>query len=407
MSRNLLDSAVQESYLAVPYAFAKLGRPRRSAEYYEQAVRSFDEERTQSDEAIARIRERPDAGRLLAKEADGARYGWFWQLKQELPDAPESRYLYAVMAGNDFQEGLKNYRDMSYLDATLTRWNDNIEVFGDMIATRDRAFAELIPQAEELLAAQPVAPLTARRDGMRDRLEQAQRAGDVPVLGTTEQRAQWRRVQAVEQALAALPDDEATAEPRAKLRLVKGVLYWRMNQDFRARVLGSRKALVEADAALAESKDRFGRLASCATRSGATAAEFSERLAALQQRLTVLHARLDDSRKQQSGYARRTGRGRTDHATAASPHYELQARFALATIYDKASTPKAVAKKASADGEPTSDDAVPGAAAPDRRRLKPAERHHDARPLVSYFAGGAGLHCERKRYGAAAHIGRN
>ena len=33
--RNLLDAAVQESYLAVPYAFAKLNANAQSAEYYE------------------------------------------------------------------------------------------------------------------------------------------------------------------------------------------------------------------------------------------------------------------------------------------------------------------------------------------------------------------------------------
>lgn len=356
-SRNLLDSAVQESYLAVPYAFAKLEATAQSAEYYEQAVQSFEAESRNLDEAIARIRSGQMLDGILAKEADGARYGWFWQLKQ-VPDAPESRYLYAVMAGHDFQEGLKNYRDMSYLDATLTRWNGSVEAFGDMIATRDRAFEELIPQAEALLAAQPVAPLTKRRDDLRESLEQAQRAGDVALLGTTEQRAQWARVQAVEQALAALPNDESTAEQRAKLRLVKGVLYWRLNQDFRARVLGSRKELVEADTALAESNERFSRLAGMRDQVGGNRAVFAQRLEALQQRLTALHARLDASRRQQSGYLAELGAGELTMQQERLGTYQLQARYALASIYDKASTPVAVEKKAPA-GEPAADGEQP------------------------------------------------
>jgi len=35
---------VQESYLAVPYAFSKLSANAQSAEYYESAVKSFDTE---------------------------------------------------------------------------------------------------------------------------------------------------------------------------------------------------------------------------------------------------------------------------------------------------------------------------------------------------------------------------
>jgi tetratricopeptide (TPR) repeat protein len=102
-SRDVLDAAVQESYLAVPYAFGKLNANAQSAEYYESAVKSFDTENLHLDEAIARIQKGDMLERVLSKDQT-ARYGWFWQLKT-LPEAPESRYLYAVLAGHDFQEG--------------------------------------------------------------------------------------------------------------------------------------------------------------------------------------------------------------------------------------------------------------------------------------------------------------
>ena len=51
--RNLLDAAVQEAYLAVPYAFMKLGANSQAAQYYEQALSSFDSEQKRIDEAIA------------------------------------------------------------------------------------------------------------------------------------------------------------------------------------------------------------------------------------------------------------------------------------------------------------------------------------------------------------------
>ena len=60
--RNLLDAAVQESYLAVPYAFAELGAMAQAVEYYERAITAYDAERARINEAIAAIR----SGRLLA-----------------------------------------------------------------------------------------------------------------------------------------------------------------------------------------------------------------------------------------------------------------------------------------------------------------------------------------------------
>jgi len=100
--RDILDAAVQESYLAVPYAFGKLDAASQSAEYYEQAVTSFDAEGTKLDEAIGRIQNGNMLDSLLGKNDDDTHYGWFWQLRN-VPDAPESRYLYTVLAGHDFQ----------------------------------------------------------------------------------------------------------------------------------------------------------------------------------------------------------------------------------------------------------------------------------------------------------------
>ena len=54
--RNLLDAAVQESYLTVPYAYNQLGAPGQAAEYYSAAIDSFDVEFKRIDESIAQIR---------------------------------------------------------------------------------------------------------------------------------------------------------------------------------------------------------------------------------------------------------------------------------------------------------------------------------------------------------------
>ena len=148
--RNLLDAAVQESMLAVPFAFGKLSANAQSAEYYESALHSYADESGQLDAAIEHIQEGHMLDDLLGEDKD-ARYGWYWQLKA-LPDSPQSRYLYTVLADNDFQAGLKNYRDMAYLAGTLRRWDDSMDAFGAMIDTRQRAYAERLPQAMNLFA---------------------------------------------------------------------------------------------------------------------------------------------------------------------------------------------------------------------------------------------------------------
>ncbi len=105
--RSLLDSAVQESFLTVPYAYSQLAATGQAAEYYNSAIESFDAELKRIDDSIEEIR----GGHLLDRLLDDDKKDtltWYWQLTT-LPNAPESRYLYQLLASNEFQEGLKNY----------------------------------------------------------------------------------------------------------------------------------------------------------------------------------------------------------------------------------------------------------------------------------------------------------
>ena len=54
-SRDLLDSAVQESMLAIPYALAQLDSISQAADHYLNAIEAFYEESNRLDRTIAHI----------------------------------------------------------------------------------------------------------------------------------------------------------------------------------------------------------------------------------------------------------------------------------------------------------------------------------------------------------------
>ncbi len=334
--RNLLDAAVQEAWLAVPYAFAQLGANGQAAEHYERALDSFADERGHIDSAVARIREGSMMRELVgADDAGSPQRGWFWQLS-ELPDAPESRYLYPVLAGHDFQEGLKNYRDLAYLGSTLARWDENMAVYDDMIETREAAHAVRIPRVDGLLASNALAGAEARRKELEGRINDIVNAGDVAALGTAEQRAHWRRVQAIEAALAGQPDDEESRAAREKLALVKGVLYWDLHQAYRERLYQQRRQLRELDKALAEANTRWLRVQQARASAPVATGEQAERIAALTQRLKALRARLGAAADAQQELLANIAIHELDQQRERLEDYEVQARFSLAAIYDRA-----------------------------------------------------------------------
>lgn len=331
--RNLLDAAVQESYLAVPYAFGKLNAGAQSAEYYERALSSFASESDNLDGAIGHIQEGHMLDELLGEDKD-ARYGWFWQLKA-LPNAPQSRYLYAVLADNDFQEGLKNYRDMSYLSSTLRHWDDSMQAFAAMIETRQRAYAEQLPGADALLGSDRPAKLRDRRAAVGSQLDAVETGNDVAALGTPDERAQWGKVARLEEQLAAGPPSLERDAARDKLRLIKGVLYWRLDAAFKARDYEQRRSLRELDAALEELQNRWVRVQQARQTVPNDIGEFAARIAALAGRIHSVRERLAQASEQQNQYLESVAEAELRAQKQRLDAYALQARFALADIYDR------------------------------------------------------------------------
>ena len=135
------------------------------------------------------------------KAPGDGREGWFAQMAT-LPDSPESRYLYHLLAGNEFQEGLKNYRALDAMGRNLSAWSDSLGAFTDMVETRRQAFEQKLPAADARLATVDVATINGRRDELQGEFEAAVRARDVEALATDAEREQLDLLDAVDAELA-------------------------------------------------------------------------------------------------------------------------------------------------------------------------------------------------------------
>lgn len=332
--RNLLDSAVQESYLAVPYAYAKLAADRRAAEHYMQAIQAFDDESRRIDQSIAAIR----GGDLLEAivEGGGDSPGWYWQL-QKLPDAPESRYLYHLLATHEFQEGLKNYRDLRLMRRNLAAWSLSIGAFEDMVEARRRAFQQRLPVLQRSLDGVDLDALEERKNALESRLGAIERTQDVAALATAREREQWAKVLRMESVLArADQDDPAVQAMQEKLHLLRGTLMWDFDSGYKARAWRARKELRELDAAYKEA--RRGRVLVERAREDypARTEVFAQRVEGLQPRIAALDARLAVAAESMQRHLATVAAKELQAQQQRLAAYALQARFALATLYDRA-----------------------------------------------------------------------
>jgi len=332
--RNLLDPAVQESFLAVPYAFGRLGADEQAADRYLDAIAAFDAESLRVENSIGLIEDGAFIASLLADEALDAS-GWQWRLTA-LPDSDETRFLYELLAAHRFQEGLKNYRDLQFLRSNLDRWLQSLEAFDDILDTRQRAYDERLPLINDSLARVDVEEMAVRLDDFRARLAAVESDHDVVALGTPVEQDQWRLLQEVDSQLGRLGDDPNVNELARKQRILEGVLFWNLEREYKLRLWREQRDLSELELQLAEAGRAYRQVAGARANWPLEFADLTERIALLTPRVVELAARIDETLLRQSrdleGIAVEELQARLDRLSS----YRVQARFALASIYDRA-----------------------------------------------------------------------
>jgi tetratricopeptide (TPR) repeat protein len=340
--RNLLDSAVQESYLTVPYAYNQLGAAGQAAEYYNSAIDSFDAETKRIDDSIEQIRSGNLLDRLLNEDKKDT-LTWYWQLKT-LPDAPESRYLYQLLASNEFQEGLKNYRELSFMSHNLDDWREDLSAFDDMLDTRQQAYNERVPKADAVMAATDLDALAKKRVDFESRINQIEKSGDVAALGSSEEQQNWARLKHIEDYLTMHPNDPDLADLRERFRLLKGVMYWRMAQSFKARLWNERRSVKELEASLAETEKRAVLVRQARAGMPGNTGAFAGRVTAVGERMDQLQQRLAALSERQNRYLQALAIRELQAQKRRIEVYQIQARYELAAIYDKSTQPTPKAK---------------------------------------------------------------
>jgi hypothetical protein len=335
--RNLLDAAVQESYLAVPYAYAQLEADKQAAEQYQLAVTAFGAESERIDQSIASIRDGHLLDAIMAND-EGETSGWYWQLTN-LPDAPETRYLYHLLASHTFQEGLKNYRDLKIMQRNLASWALSVEAFDNMIDARRKAFEQRLPALRETLDGVDLDALEARKNELESRVAAIERDSDIVGLATARELEQWRKVERLERVLArADQNDPLVQEMREKTRLVRGTLLWDFNSSYKARLWRARKELRELDVAYKEARRRSVLVERARDEYPARTEAFAARVAGLLPRIETLSARLALAAEAQNRYLASIAIRELESQKERLASYSLQARFALASIYDRAAS---------------------------------------------------------------------
>ena len=335
--RKILDASVQESLIAVPYAYVKLASNGQASQHYRAAVDAFTRESRRIDESIAAIRQGGFLDSILSAMPKNDRPGWFWQL-ETLPDAPHTRYLYHLMASHEFQEGLKNYRDLRLMQANLTRWTDSLEAFGAMIEAREIAATQREPHRQEMLAGTDLDSLAQRQRELTERFAQVEASRDVAALASPQELAQWDALARIDATLAAMPAGPQREEFVERARLLRGALSWELDRAYKVRAAQTRRDLKQSEAALAEAGTRLAAIGEAGDLVPQNTQGFAGRVGDLSERVARIAPLIDATAVAQERALADIAVAELQAQQKRLGSYSTQAQFALASLYDGATS---------------------------------------------------------------------
>ena len=334
--RDLLDSAVQESMLAIPYALAKLDSISQAADHYLNAIEAFYEETNRIDRTIGFI-ESGDIFEQFLAEGPLDSTGWYWRVEQ-LPEGPEARYLYYLLATHEFQEGLKNYRDLNYLYGNLDTWQQSVDVFGNMLETRLEAYDERLPRVEDALARAELDDMVDRKLDYDSLLNNIEQSNDWLALASEQEFEMWGEITGLENTPALVANIPEADEVNDKIALLKGVLQWKLEGDFSSRLWRIRRDLRQTGEALVETQRARRQIDETMHNEPLRFAELSDRVYGLSPRIDGMKLRVGDAMADQRAFLQSIAVGELQAQKQRLDIYTVQARFALAAIYDLAAT---------------------------------------------------------------------
>ncbi|MFO1408437.1 MAG: tetratricopeptide repeat protein [Steroidobacteraceae bacterium] len=332
---RLLDAAVQESYLAVPYAYAQLASNGQAAQQYRYAVQAYVDESRRLDESIAAIRRDGFLDSVLAATPPDDPMGWAWQLRK-VPDAPQTRYLYHLLASHAFQEGLRNYRDLRIMQRNLASWGQSLEALDEMVVTRQLAAEQREPRRRALLDSTDFDGLAARQSALEAQAREVDANRDVAALASPEQAAAWAALESDLARIEALPDGDQRDELLERARLLRGVLMWQLDADFKQRMRALRNDLRDTGALLADARRGLEQVDAASASAPQSIAGYANQVQAMAARVQQMGPRIDDAAAAQQRVLVAIAVDELESQKRRLASYATQAQFALAAIYDGA-----------------------------------------------------------------------
>lgn len=332
--RNPAETTVQEALVAVPFTFAKLEGYVQAIEYYEKALKTLKAENARVDAIMASVKRGEYFDVLLDQRYDGEA-GWMGDV-QQLPVAPESYYFTQMLSRHDYQEALKNYRDLRFLQERLISWNNKIDAFEDASNTWVRDVDARAAKLGDVAQTENIKRLRNLYDAYLREQVRVEEGRDAMALATVEEQEKLARLDELAAQVQLVADTALAARYNKRIALMRGRVQWKVRGEFSSRLHALKDTMKEIDQAILDAASRQNNLQGVSKGAHYTAQTYGRRFNELRTRIRVMQPNVDQALKEAEVYLKQFALEDLERRKHIVEQFLAQVSFSVGQTHDQA-----------------------------------------------------------------------
>ncbi len=331
--RDSVDTAVQESMLAIPYTLEQIQSNNNALGHYQQAVAVYDQELKSISSVISIV----ESGELIAsltKVLNAEDEDYNFRLTTP-PVSVATPYIEKLIAKHEFQQAYLNYRDLLFLQKVLKRWSTQLPAYNLMLKERKLRYQSKFPQIKNDARLNKINVLTAAKNKFRKKIDQIEKQQDIFALLTAKEQKIMQRLKSAAISIEKLKDKRDITEQQHKLHILKGMMTWKLSREYIPRLWKAQKQLKLVESGLKQTKQATLSLKKSWNSAPSRFAGFSERVSEKKYRIIKLQKKLRYLLSQQQRFLVLMAMRELNNKQRALKNYHARARFSVARLYDK------------------------------------------------------------------------
>ena len=331
--RDSVDTAVQESMLAIPYTLEQLQSNTNALGHYQQAVALYDQELKSINSVISMV----ENGELIAsltKVLNAEKEDNNFRLTTP-PVSVATPYIENLIAKHEFQQAYLNYRDLLFLQKILNRWKGQLPAYDLMLKERKLRYQKKLPEIKNDARINKVNSLTLAANKFDKQLDKIETKQNIFSLATAKEQKTINRLKRMAAAIKKLEDKQDISEQQHKYHIFKGMLIWNLSRDYIPRLWKAKKQLKLVKAGLEQTRQSTLSLKQAWNSAPSRFAGFHERVVEKKSRILKLQSKLHYLLGQQQRFLVLMAMRELNSKQRALKNYHARARFSVARLYDK------------------------------------------------------------------------